>query len=190
MDTTTSDIRTVEIPPAETETAPSCRTSWSTFPKTKTSTPPMMPMTRTAATARSSSATRSRSSRSAGTGAPPERGLTGCPGQKRDPALQTPLRQGILESLDRIPRLQPHRGEDAMPQSLRRTHRCTQPRPTDRGNPLPHHHHKPLQRPRHSRDRTRGLKLKGKGSITPQADVLQQRPLTTSFVTWALWLCR
>jgi len=34
--------------------------------------------------------------------------------------------------MDRIPRLQPHRSEDALHQVLQRTHRCPQPRPPDR----------------------------------------------------------
>ena len=54
---------------------------------------------------------------------PLERGLPGSDGQKRDPPRNTTLRPGILEALDGIPRPKPYRGEDAMSESLWRTHR-------------------------------------------------------------------
>lgn len=44
---------------------------------------------------------------------PPERGLPGRDRQKRDPALHPALWQGVVETLDRIPRPQADRGKDA-----------------------------------------------------------------------------
>jgi hypothetical protein len=48
----------------------------------------------------------------------------------RHPARHAVLRQDVPETLDRIPRPQPHRGEDARPQGLRRAHHGTRPRQT------------------------------------------------------------
>ncbi|WP_237402511.1 hypothetical protein, partial [Rhodovulum sulfidophilum] len=46
--------------------------------------------------------------------------------------------------------------------------------------PHPRRTHQPLQCSRHPRDRPRGLNLKGKGEVTPQAAFLQQCPLDSS----------
>ena len=48
-----------------------------------------------------------------------ERGLPRRNRQKRNPARHPALWQGILETLDRIPRPKPDRGKDAVPQGLR-----------------------------------------------------------------------
>jgi hypothetical protein len=63
-----------------------------------------------------------------------------CPAARpqRHPARHTALRAGIPEARDRMPCPQQDRGEDARPESLRRTHRCKRPRPPDRRNPPPH----------------------------------------------------
>ncbi len=55
------------------------------------------------------------------------------------------------------------RGQEAMPQRLRRAHRLTRPRPPDRRDPHLHSPDEPLHRPRHRRNRTRRLNPKGKG---------------------------
>ena len=94
-------------------------------------------------------------------GRPMEGGLPGGTRPQRNPARHPILRPGILETLDRIPRPQPDRGEDALPEILRRAHRRKRPRPPDRRNPHPHRTHEPLQRPRHRRDRPRGLTSAG-----------------------------
>lgn len=96
-----------------------------------------------------------------------------CPAAR---ARNASLRPGVLETVDGIPRPQPRRGQDAMSQVLRRTHRRERPRPPNRRNPHPRRTHQPLQRPRHSRDRPRGLSLKGKGEAPPQTTFLQQCP--------------
>ena len=55
----------------------------------------------------------------------------GSPGPQRDAARHAPLRQGVLEAVDRTPRAQPDRGQDGTPQDLRPS---ASPRetPTDR----------------------------------------------------------
>lgn len=45
------------------------------------------------------------------------------------------IRRGLLGALDQRPCPQPDRGEDAMPESLRRAHRCKTPRQPDPQNP-------------------------------------------------------
>jgi hypothetical protein len=81
--------------------------------------------------------------------------------QKRNPPRHTELWQGVLDALDRIPCKKPYQGEDAMPQSLRRTHRRKRPRSPNRRNPDPRRTDEPLRGPRNGRDRSRGLMLKG-----------------------------
>src|SRR6056297_2258260 len=66
------------------------------------------------------------------------------------------------------PRPQPHRGEDALPEILRRALHGQRLRPTDRRNPHPHRPHEPLQRPRHRRDHPGGMTSAGKGEVTSQ----------------------
>ena len=73
--------------------------------------------------------------------------LPGSEGSERDAPRHETLRSGVLEILDRIPRPKPRRGEDAMPQVVRRAHRRKRPRPTDRRDPHPHCAHEPLQPP-------------------------------------------
>lgn len=77
--------------------------------------------------------------------------------------------RGILEAMNRIPRPQPDRSENAVPQSLRRTHRRKRPRLPDRRNPGTHRAHEPLLSPWNGRNRPHGLISKGKGAIMPQA---------------------
>ena len=48
-----------------------------------------------------------------------EGGLPSRPGPQRNPARHTSLRPGVLETVDGIPRPQPRRGQDALPQVLR-----------------------------------------------------------------------
>src|SRR6056297_1431913 len=79
--------------------------------------------------------------------------------------------------MDWIPCPQQDRGEDALPESLRRAHRRKRPRPPDCRNPHPHRPHEPLLGPRHRRDRPRGMTSAGYGAVTPQARVAQQRRL-------------
>jgi hypothetical protein len=58
----------------------------------------------------------------------------GRPGRRRaqrDPARDTPRRQGLPEALDRLPRPQPDRGQDALPEGLRREDCRERPRPTE-----------------------------------------------------------
>jgi hypothetical protein len=111
-----------------------------------------------------------------------ERGLPGRDCQKPSPACHTTLWPSLLETRNTRPRPKPDRGEpshglranhcramDAVPQILRRAHRRSRPRPTNRRNPNPHRTHEPLQRPRHRRDHPRGLKLKRKGALIPTA---------------------
>ena len=95
---------------------------------------------------------------------------------QRDPARDPPLRQGLLEAVDGIPCPKSDRGQDALPQSLRREDRRTRPRPPNRRSPHPHRPHEPLQRPRHRRDHPRGMTSSGKGAATPRARVPQQCP--------------
>ncbi|KAF0674392.1 phosphoribosylglycinamide formyltransferase 2 [Profundibacterium mesophilum KAUST100406-0324] len=97
------------------------------------------------------------------------RGLPGSDCQKRDPPRHTALRPGILEALDGIPSPKSHRGENAVPQGLWRTHRRKRPGPPNRRNPNPHRTDKPLLGPRNGRDRPRGLMTAGKGGIMSQA---------------------
>ena len=65
-----------------------------------------------------------------------EEGLPGDARPKRNPASDTPLWPGVLEAMDRLPRPQPDRGQDALPQSLRpsvsppETPTARPPRPT------------------------------------------------------------
>ncbi len=75
----------------------------------------------------------------------------------------------LPELLDQIPRPEPDRGQDALPEGLRRTHNCERPRPPDRRNPDPRRLDEPLLSPRHRRDRPRGMTLTGKEDVTPQA---------------------
>lgn len=84
-------------------------------------------------------------------------------GTQRNPACHAPLWQGVLETLDLIPRAKPDLGENALPQSLRRTHSRKRPRTPNRRNPDPHRTHEPLLSPRHRQDRSRGLKHTEKG---------------------------
>ena len=99
----------------------------------------------------------------------------GSAGPQRDLARHASLRPGVLETVDGIPRPQPDRGQDVLPESVRREDRRARPRPTDRRDPHPCRPHEPLQRPRHRRGRARALKPTGKGKGTPQARVAQQR---------------
>ena len=55
--------------------------------------------------------------------------------QKRNSTRHPTLRRGLLGALDQRPCPQPDRGEDAMPESLRRAHRCKTPRQPDPQNP-------------------------------------------------------
>jgi hypothetical protein len=64
---------------------------------------------------------------------PLERGLLGSDRQKRNPARHPALRPCLLEKLNRISRPEPDRGEDAVPESLRRAHCRTAPRQPDGG---------------------------------------------------------
>jgi hypothetical protein len=98
-----------------------------------------------------------------------ERGLSGCLGTQRNPAGHTALWPGVLEALDRIPCPKSHRGQDALPEGLWRTHLSKRPRPPNRRNPNPYRTDEPLLGPRHGRDRSRELKPSGKGEVTPQA---------------------
>ena len=66
----------------------------------------------------------------------------------------------------------------ARPQGLWGADRRERPGPANCRNPSPHRPHKPLQRTRHRRDRSRGLKPTGKGEVTPQTKVAQQCPRT------------
>jgi hypothetical protein len=97
-----------------------------------------------------------------------EGGLPGREGAQRNPPRDALLWQGILEAVDRIPHTQPRRGKDALPQILRRAHRCKRSRTPDRRNPHPHCPHQPLQRARHRRDRPRGMTSVGQGAVTPR----------------------
>jgi hypothetical protein len=56
--------------------------------------------------------------------------LPGSTGPKRNPARHPALWPGLLEALDRLSRSKPDRGEDVLPQGIRRTHR--EPRGPDR----------------------------------------------------------
>jgi hypothetical protein len=109
-----------------------------------------------------------------------EGGLPGGARPQRDPARHSALWPGVLEALDRLPRPQPDRGQDALSQGLRRAHRRERPGPPDSRDPHPRRHDEPLQRPRHRRDHPRGLTPAGKGAATPLASGLQQRPSTGS----------
>ena len=84
---------------------------------------------------------------------PLERGLPRSQGPQRHPAGNAALRAGDLETMVRLSRPKPDRGQDAVPQGLRREDRLTRPRPPDRRNPHPHRTHEPLQRTRHRRGR-------------------------------------
>ena len=63
----------------------------------------------------------------------------------------------------------------ARPQGLRRTHQRKRSRPPNRRNPHPRRPDEPLPGPRHRRDRSRRLNPPGKGEVSPQDAVLQQR---------------
>jgi hypothetical protein len=56
----------------------------------------------------------------------------------------------VLDAVDTMPRPQPRRNQDALPQGLRRTHRRERSRTLDRRHSHPHRPHEPLQRPRHN----------------------------------------
>ena len=92
---------------------------------------------------------------------PVERRLPRGTRPQRNPARHPVLRAGVLETLDGIPRPQPDRGEDALPEILRRAHCRKRPRTSGRRNPHPHRTHEPLQRPPHRRDHPRGLTVSG-----------------------------
>ena len=61
-----------------------------------------------------------------------ERGRPRRRGQDRDPASLEALRPGPLDAAHRLPCPTSHHGSDAPPESLRRTHRLTKPRPPSR----------------------------------------------------------
>jgi len=56
-----------------------------------------------------------------------EGGQPSRPSPQRNPACHTPSRPGVLETVDGIPRPQPRRGQDVLPQVLRRAHRRKRP---------------------------------------------------------------
>lgn len=90
-------------------------------------------------------------------------------GPQREPVRHPIVRTGVPETLDRFPRPKLDRGEDALPEILRgpfhgvrhcrsdQWREMAHPGLTDRRDPHPHSTHEPLQRPRHRRDRPRGM---------------------------------
>ena len=92
----------------------------------------------------------------------------------------TSFETGPLEALDRLPRPKLGRGEDAVPQELRRPPHGQGPRLPSRRVPHLHHSHEPLHEPLlgrgPARDRARHLSLRGKGESWVSVRVTQQRP--------------
>jgi hypothetical protein len=83
-----------------------------------------------------------------------------------------------LETLDRTSRPEPDRGEDAVHESLRRAHRRKASRQPDGRNPDPRRTHEPLLSPRHGRDRSRGLMMKGAGQLANNLHIPAQHRTT------------
>ena len=133
MDTATSDIRAVELTPSHDGDSPVLPELLGQIPQDEDI---------GTVTADGAHDTRRCRDAIAGRGAVPiipirearpilEGELPGSARPQRDPARQSALRPGVLETLDRPPRPPPHRGQDALPQSLRRAHRRERPRPPE-----------------------------------------------------------
>jgi len=97
------------------------------------------------------------------------RRLLRCRRAKRDPAGDQTLGPDALEEVDRLSRPKSGRGQDELPEALRREDHVTRPRLPDRRNPDPHRHHEPLLGPWQSRDRSRLLTKGGKGNSHAQS---------------------
>jgi hypothetical protein len=115
-----------------------------------------------------------------------ERGLPGGNREKRDTARHPAPRPGILEAMDRIPRRKAGSRQRCFASSPSASASAPEPPTTrDPGRQTAksksaslssqRRSHEPLQRPRHSRDLSRGLKQSGKGDVTHPEAVTQQR---------------
>ncbi len=195
MDTATSDIRAVAFPPAATVALMVCQQT--------AAGQRMRPMTRVAATRRSLTGRPPRSSRSAGTDdfgkrtarrqspetkpcAPPgiSAGRSGIAGPDTTPAagsrrILSQVRSNRWRATCSTSRLSATASPPETPTA----------RPPDRRNPDPCRPHQPLQRPRHRRDRPRGLTPTGKADVSPLVGVAQQRPPTPSQTITAIAAC-